>query len=188
MVVLLGSIYAAILGSTIMSKEEDEKTIEFLLSKPVTRSQVVLQKVLVLIVYMVLFNVAIALVTHASFQWFVQQEYQVYKLNLLLAASLLLHVTFAAVGLFMSQFFSRRRSAFTANIGLVLLLYFLDMISLVSNKLEVLGYLTPFGYMRAADIVPRGGIGLINIMVLAGITLVSLMATYFIYSRKDIIT
>ncbi|TXK86222.1 ABC transporter permease subunit, partial [Parageobacillus sp. SY1] len=34
---LLGSIYSAILASNILAKEENEKTIEFLLSKPVTR-------------------------------------------------------------------------------------------------------------------------------------------------------
>jgi ABC-2 type transport system permease protein len=41
---LVGSVYAALLASSILVKGESEKTIEFLLFKPVTRVQIVAGK------------------------------------------------------------------------------------------------------------------------------------------------
>src|SRR3989339_620254 len=41
---LIGGSYAAILGGSILSKEEDDKTIEFLLSKPISRSRILFGK------------------------------------------------------------------------------------------------------------------------------------------------
>ena len=43
---LIGGLYSAILGSTILLKEESEKTIEFLYAKPVSRKQIVSAKIL----------------------------------------------------------------------------------------------------------------------------------------------
>lgn len=43
-ITLFASIYAMLLGAGILSKEEDEKTIDFLLAKPVTRSAILSQK------------------------------------------------------------------------------------------------------------------------------------------------
>ena len=41
LITLFGSIYAVMLASSILSKEESERTIEFLISKPITRHQIV---------------------------------------------------------------------------------------------------------------------------------------------------
>ena len=41
---MAGGVYAAILGVSALVKEESEGTIEFLYSKPVTRSKIVTAK------------------------------------------------------------------------------------------------------------------------------------------------
>ncbi|TFG81396.1 MAG: hypothetical protein E4G74_04220 [Erysipelotrichales bacterium] len=49
--VIMGAVYAIILGAGILSKEERDKTVEFLMSKPVARSWVLFQKFLAGFVY-----------------------------------------------------------------------------------------------------------------------------------------
>jgi ABC-2 type transport system permease protein len=53
--VIMGAIFAIILGAGILAKEERDKTAEFLMVKPVTRSWVLIQKLLAGLVYILMF-------------------------------------------------------------------------------------------------------------------------------------
>ena len=56
---LIGGLYASILGTTILLKEENDKTIEFLATKPVSRNQIVTAKVLCGVLYIVAITIII---------------------------------------------------------------------------------------------------------------------------------
>jgi len=186
MVVLFGGIFAALLGSGLLAKEEDEKTIEFLLARPVTRSEILTGKVLAFAVYLALFNLIIGLITYASFEIFVTAEYSRYVLVLLLAAPLLAHLTFASLGFLSSLFWARRRAAYSVSIGLVLGTYFLSVLAVLSERFEFLRWLTPFHYVNAADIVLNEAMGGLNILVLVLFNAAVLGVTYYLYNRRDI--
>src|SRR5659263_160051 len=53
---LLGSIFAMVLGSNVLLKEEYNKTAEFLLTKPLTRSEVFFSKLAVLFIHVIILN------------------------------------------------------------------------------------------------------------------------------------
>ncbi len=53
--VIMGAIFAIILGSGILSKEERDKTAEFLMVKPITRTSVLAQKLLAGLIYVLAF-------------------------------------------------------------------------------------------------------------------------------------
>ena len=53
-VLLITGIYSGILGSNILLKEENDKTIEYLNSVPVTRKKIVISKILCGIIYIIL--------------------------------------------------------------------------------------------------------------------------------------
>ncbi len=187
MVLLFGSIYAAILGAGLMAKEEEEKTIEFLLARPVSRAQILAGKLLALLVYVFLFNVLIGLSALAAFKSYVSSDYSRDALLGLLAAPFLAHLAFASFGFLLAFFFTRRRSAMPTSIGLVLAFYFCDVLATLSEKMEFLGYLTPFHYVNAADIVMNGQVGGINILVLLGASAAAMGASYILYRRRDIL-
>ena len=54
-----GALFAAMLSSNLLCKEEKERTAEFLLTHPVRRSQVVAGKLLAMVVQTVVMNVAV---------------------------------------------------------------------------------------------------------------------------------
>lgn len=187
MVLLFGSIYAAILGTGIMAKEEEEKTIEFLLARPVSRTQILTGKLLTLFIYLLLFNLFIGLSALAAFKSYVSAAYSLSILFNLLAAPFLAHFAFACFGFLLAFFFTRRRSAMPASIGMVLAFYFCDVLANLSGKMEFLGYLTPFHYVSAADIVINEQIGWSNVLILLAASAVAIGGSYILYRRRDIL-
>ena len=51
--ILILGLYSAILGANILTKEENDKTIEFLYSKPISRNKILFKKILCGIIYIV---------------------------------------------------------------------------------------------------------------------------------------
>jgi len=185
-VVLFGGIYAAILGASILAKEEDEKTIEYLLALPVTRNGVLTSKVLAIVANLALFNLIVAAATYLSFVGFVTRDYSTATLLLLLAAPFLLYLTFAALCFFLSLFWTRRRAAYSISIGLVVGTYFLNVIALLTEDLRWLGWLSPFKYVDAADIVVEQSLNGLYVLILLATAAVAVAATYLLYGRRDI--
>lgn len=186
MVVLFGSIYAAILGSGLLAKEEDDKTIEFLLARPVSRGEVIRDKVLCWVIYMALFNLIIGVVTLLGFEYFDVGEFSRATLLSLLLAPYFVHLVFAAIGFLSALFFVRRKAALSVSIGLVLGSYFLNAIASLSEDMQFLGWFSPFKYMDAADIVNNGGINWIYALGLLIVAAVTVAVTGILYRKRDI--
>ena len=55
--VLMATIHAAMLGADIISKEERDKTAEFLLSKPISRNKIITSKLLAALMNILIFNI-----------------------------------------------------------------------------------------------------------------------------------
>jgi ABC-2 type transport system permease protein len=185
MIILFGSMFAAIIGSSMLSKEEDDKTIEFLLAKPVTRSHVVTSKMLAFLGCLIIFNIGVGIISFIGFEAFAG-EYSRIDLLRLIIAPFLAHLCFAGIGFLLSLFMVRRKSSYSMGIGIVLLTYFFSTIAKLSEKAEFLQYLSPFYYMEAADIVSEGRINPLHILILLGVSVIAIGATYLLYNRRDI--
>ena len=66
---MAGGIYAAILGVSSLAKEESEGTVEFLYSKPVTRSRIVTAKILANAFYTFLYFIIIVFYYNYNFNY-----------------------------------------------------------------------------------------------------------------------
>lgn len=186
-IMLFGSIYAMILASSILSKEESEKTIEFLLSKPITRSDVVTEKFLCTGLYIFLFDLIFSLTNYMFFEIVKKSSYDMKAFLLVSAGPLLAHLTFAAIGFLISTFVVKAKTTMSISLGVVLGSYFLSIASGLTDKLENLRYLTPFKYVDAADLILNKRIDSIYMWIMFIVIVVSISAAYIIYNRKDII-
>ncbi|MFK2825419.1 ABC transporter permease subunit [Bacillus sp. B190/17] len=186
MTTLLGSIYAAMLASNILAKEENEKTIEFLLSKPITRSQIVAQKLGVVIVNILIFNSVAAAAGLIGFQFAKDHDVPYETFALLIIAAILLHFTFAAISFMLSSVMKKTRNTLSASIALVIAAYFLNMISGISEDLDVLKYFSPFTYADASSIIKEDAINILYLVMMAAVILFSILAAFMVYQKKDI--
>lgn len=186
MVTLFGSIYAVIVASNMLAKEEAEHTVEFLMSKPITRSSVVTQKLLAVALNLFIFNAVITLLNYFGFQLSDDADQSMTAFWLLSIAPLFLHYTFAAIAYLISSMLRKTRNIMSISIGIVFLTYFLDLVQGMSEKVEALKYFTPFHYVNGADIVINKELHVGYIFTMIVVILVSITATYWIYHRKDL--
>ncbi len=184
-ITLLGSIYSMILGSGIISKEEDDKTIEFLLAKPVSREKIVTSKALSVLSYIFAFNMGLFIADLGLIEAFKSNGFDMKIYLWLSGGAFLLHLTFASVGLLISVFITRARALMSISLGMVIGTYFLGIISSLSDKFDVLKYISPFEYVNAADIITRARIDYKYIIIMVSIVCLSVAGTYIFYHKKD---
>lgn len=185
MITLFGAIYAVMLGGNILSKEHSEKTIEFLLSKPVLRSNVITQKLLAVFVNVMLFNLIVAAANYIGFKS-VDATIDFKVFASLTAAPLMLHLLFAAISFFLSSSLKKSRNAMPISLGLVFVMYFLYIVAGIADKYAKIKYVSPFEYVNAADIIINKGLDTIYMSIMVGVIIISIFATYIVYRKKDI--
>ena len=186
MVTLFGAIFAMLLSSSIIAKEENEKTIEFLLAKPVKRTEILTSKIGLTVFNIFLFNLINTLVTFTAFEIYKTTDYDKSTFFILMLAPMLLHLTFAAIGLLVSVFITKTKAIYPISIGIVLITYFMSIIANIAEKLEFLKHFSPFSYVDAADIIVNGKIQLNYLLVMLFTIVIGIGLTFLFYNKKDI--
>ena len=183
---LMGAIAAAIWGSDIISKEERDKTVEFSLVLPVSRSRVVTAKALAALVYCIAFVLitwGASLVAVRSFP--AEEGFRSY-LALQMQALFAIELIFLAIGLLLGCAMKQYRRAGAVAVAIILGAYFLSIISSMQQNLDFLKWLTPFKYFDAAELFRNGRMGPAYLAISAAIVLVSVVAAYWIYNKRDL--
>jgi ABC-2 type transport system permease protein len=183
---VLGSIYAIVLSSNILLKEEYNKTAEYLLSWPLTRSEVFNGKAAVVFLNVVLLNIVTAAAGFISMTIVKTEPFSVNAFLILTLYTLLLNLFFGAVGLFMSTLVKRSRPITTLGIGLVLVLYFLYTLSKIAESLSKIGYISPFKFVNLDTVNPEYRLEFRNLFYFIGFSLILTILSYRFYKRKDI--
>lgn len=186
MITLVGSIYSAMLASGILVKEESEKTIEFLLSKPITRAQIVFQKWGAVLTNLVIFNACITTASIIGFQFTKNETVSFSLFSLLIIAALLLHVTIAAISYLLSSIMRKSRTIVSISLGLVFLFYVMDIAAGVSDQLSFLGHISFFTYVDAADIINNQSLNLLHVFIMLIISTLCITSAFIYYRKKDI--
>lgn len=180
------AIQAGNYGFGLVSAEEAELTADFLLSKPISRSQVFTSKLLAALLALTVTDVVVGLSSWAAVSLFRDgRDYDGRTLVLLLLSAPILQLFFLSVGLAVSLLVRRVRSVTPYSLGLGFGSYVLSAFSglLGDVKLELI---TPFKHLDAARIVQQGGYDTPLVLLNLGVTLTSLGMAYVLYQRRDI--
>ncbi len=179
-----GGFFAAFVGSAALAKEEKEHTAEFLLTHPISRQSVVLQKFMGVLLQIAALNLVAVCVSVLS-ALVVGERPEPKLFSLLFAAYILLQIEIASICFGVSAFCSRGASGI--GLGLAALFYFLNLIANLSEGAEFLKYLTPFGYAESADLIERGGINPQYLAVGLLLAAAGVLLAFVRYQRKDIL-
>lgn len=179
-----GAFFAALLGVSALSKEEKEHTAEFLLSHPVSRGNIVAQKLLAMTAQIFILNSISAAVTALSVLA-VGESPDTKTLTLLFAAYLILQLEIMAVCFGISAFL--RGGGPGIGLGIAALFYFLNILANLTENASFFKYITPFGYTEGADIIANGCINRGYLSVGLLIALSGMLTAFYRYGRKDIV-
>ena len=183
---MLGAIAAAMWGSDAISKEERDKTVEFSLVLPVTRSKVITAKALAALVNcigFVLITWGGSLVAVRSFN--PDQAFYDF-LALEMQAMFVIELIFLAIGLLLGCAMKQYKRASSIVISLILVTYFISVISGMQEKLDFLKYVTPFKYFDAGELFRTGQISGLYLGLSLGIIVICLAAAYWTYNKRDL--
>ncbi len=185
MLTLVGGCFFAMMGSNILLKEESEKTIEFLYSKPVSRNEILKSKLITGFVYILLFNLSISLVVLMGL---ILNDDLVFKKWLLLSLiPIVIHMFFFTFSFALSTLFTKTSKSIGISLGTLFIFYLLNVLSAMSEKIEFLKYLSPFYYINARSILSEGKVELLNTAIVFFVSLLSVFISFKIYNKKELL-
>jgi len=183
---LMLSIAAVMWGSDIISKEERDKTVEFSLTLPVTRSRLVTAKTLAALVNcigLLLITWGASFVSAAQYQ----PDSEFYRfLRLCMLALFIMQLIFLALGIFLGCAMKQYRRASSLAVSLLLGTYFLSIVTELNNSLDFLRYFSPFKYFDAGVMLHESRIDVTFVCLSLAIILVSMVGAYLTYARRDL--
>jgi ABC-2 type transport system permease protein len=183
---LMAAIAAAMWGSDGISKEERDKTVEFSLVLPVTRSRVVTAKGLAALVNCIAFVLVTWVVSLVAVQSF-KPDQAFYKfLALEMEAMFVVELIFLAIGLLLGCAMKQYKLSGSTAVAIILATYFMSIMAVMNEKLDFLKYFTPFKYFDARELFRTGRMDVTYLLLSAAIIVVSVIAAYWIYNRRDL--
>ena len=180
------AIQAGNYGFGLVSIEETEWTADFLLSKPVSRTQVLTSKLLSALTSLIITDLVVwigSLIVIALLRG--EREYDPATFLLLLVSIVIFQLFFLSVGLVVSLLVKRVRNVTPYALGLAFGSYVLSAFSGVFGDVK-LELITPFKHFDPAYIVQHGTYNTPLVLLNAGVTLVSLVVSYWLYIRRDV--
>ena len=178
-----GAFYASLCAVGILSKEEKDKTAEFLLTHPVSRKRVLTEKLIAVLIQITAMNIIIYALAVGSIAA-VGEAIPWREISLLHLAYYLLQLELAGICFGISAFL--HKGSIGVGLGLAVMMYFLNLIANIADAAEFLKYITPFGYCEAADIVSNGSLDSTLVMIGAVMGICGIMIAYLKYTKKDI--
>lgn len=178
-----GAFFAALTGASILSKEERDKTAEFLLTHPVSRARVVTGKLAALFLQITAMNLLILGLCLLSVR-LIGEAVPWKELLLLHTAWYLLQLETGGICFGISAFL--RRGGAGIGMGLAAVMYFLNLIANLTEHAGFLKFLTPFGYCEGADILAAGRLDAGPVAAGMFCACIGIAMAYWRYTGKDI--
>lgn len=183
---LMATIHAAMLGADIISKEEREKTAEFLLCKPISRNKIITSKLLAGIMNILIFNIitlasSIVIVTKYS-----KGETVSGDIAILMIGMLILQLMFMFIGTAIAAISKKPKTATSISTAVLLITFILSIAIDINSKLESLKYLTPFKYFEAKNLMAGNSFQAVFVILSIIIIAATISITYVFYKKRDL--
>ena len=182
---LMGAIQAMSIGTSILSKEVREKTADFLLTKPVTRTKIMTSKIMAAFTSLVITNIFYLIAATVMASLVETKEYST-KIFLLLSLTLFfIQLIFLALGIIISVVVPKIISVVSISLGTVFAFFFIGALASTTGD-DALRYFSPFKYFDFAYIMQHSGYESSFLLVAIAFIVLAIAASYIIYSKRDI--
>lgn len=184
--ILLAASHAVMMGTNIISKEERDKTSEFLLVKPVSRSKVITSKLLAVLLNVAILNIVTFITSLFIVNYFNKDNESLGTILMLMIGMFILQLIFMSIGSLSAATIKKSKAAISTATGILLITFMLYMATNMNERLENLRYITPFKYFEAESIILGNGIDPFFIILSVIIIGVALVGTYGLYKKRDL--
>lgn len=183
--VLLIGIYFAYTSSSFISGDIRSRQLDLLLSNPVSRESVVLQKFAALWLPLFVLNLVLFLVIVVG-SIAIGETIDIVGLMMTQLLSIPYLLACGAIGIVLSVAIDRVSTAQAGAIGAVFILWMLEGVSEMDPDYEIIGVIAPSRYYDPSAILVRGEYAIIDAMVLLVGTAGLLVIAIVIFVRRDL--
>jgi len=184
-IVLGGAIQAMNLGLSILSKETRERTADFLLVKPVSRSAIVSAKLLAAFTTILTTDIIFCAVSSLIANSVKIEDFSGRLFFLINLTLFFIQLIFLALGVVISVFFNKLKSVLPLSLGIVIGLYMIGAL-FATGKDDAVRFLSPFKYFDVTYIINNAGYEAVYLITGVVIVVIAVVASYIIYIKKDI--
>lgn len=184
--VLIAVIYSGLLGAGIISKEERDKTSEFLYTRPISRSKVLTAKIFAGLLYIFILFMVIAISSIVGVA-IVNGNYALTSqiINMMWGI-LLMQIFFFSIGVFFAGICKNPKLPSSLVTIVIVMAYFGSIAADLSNYLAWLKYFTPLKWFSAPNIINSGHISYSYAAITILVSLICILLSYIFYNNRDI--
>ena len=180
---LIGGLYAAIVGATILVKEENDKTIEFLISKPISRESIVTSKILCGMINILILSGLVTIVNFICLRNI--EDFELKEFLIISLLPMLLYFMLFFITLFLSTFFKKTRSSMSLGIAIVFISYLMQIIGGMGEKVEFIKNISLFEFVSSRYVILNNTVDTKYLIAGAVIILLTILGTYKRYHDKE---
>jgi ABC-2 type transport system permease protein len=184
-VAIAGAIQSMNLGVGILSKEEANKTIDFLLTKPVARKTVVTSKLLAAICLLLMTNIVFLIVSTIAAAGISKDSLDIglfVQIGLILG---LIQLIFMSLGFMLAVIIPKIKSVISVSLPTVFSFFIIGSFGTILGNDNV-KYLSPFKFFDPQYIISNGHIDPKFLLIEAACVIVLIAASYLLFIKKDI--
>lgn len=182
---LITGVYSSIIGCNILLKEENDKTIEYLSSLPVKRSQIVLNKALCGLLYVVIMIILFGISNYICLG--ILEKFDKKVFIYLSLAPIFSNIVIFSFSLFISTFVHKTKQILSFGLGFVFISYFLSIVSEMSDKVKFLRYFSVYTLADTRGIIKDERISLIYVGLALLLTIVFIVLSLIRYNKKELV-
>jgi len=182
---LIFGILVGFVSASLIAKEVESKTIDLFLANPISRKQIIFEKYLGIVPFILVVNFVTMFVVYGT-TIAINEEIDFGYLVLTHLVSIPYFLSIAAIGLLISIIIDEKMKASIFMIALLMGMFIFRSISLMIPDYESIGFLSLSHYFNPYDILTEGFVDLTGVVVLTVVIIECLLVSMFYFSRKDI--
>lgn len=184
-ILLLTSCYAGIVGSNIILKEENDKTIEYLTSLPITRRKIVLTKTLVGLIYIISLILGIGIFNYIALS--LSGDFNQKQFLLLSITPVLPSIVIYFLCMLISTFTHKSKKMLGMTLGIVFGSYILYMLSTIAEETEFLKYISVFTLADIRNVIQNTTINPAMLGISLILSILLFCITIIHYNKKELV-
>ncbi len=154
-IALIFAFHASSIGVSCFSKEERDKTFEFLYVKGMTRFSILGIKIIVGLIQILILNIATYILSVVMVSSISHDDISKDFLPMMIGM-FFLQLLFFSIGLLLSFLTKEQKKASGISFGVIMACFIISMVSDINSNAEFLKYITPFKYFDGKDILING--------------------------------
>ena len=183
---LILGIHSVLLGSSIISKEERDKTAEYLFALPISRKNVILGKTISAIINLLILNI-ITLVSMilSTMEYDKGEDFYIF-IGLLILSLFIIQMIFLSIGMLVSSLNKRYKKSGNISVSILMVTFLISSLINMVDSVDLLKYITPFKYFDPEYILNELALEPVYLMISLLIIVCGLGGTIIFYPKRDL--